>query len=548
MKRRSFSFFRLAMGLSILSVLLAGCAFAAETPVYGGVARWHEVANPPMLDPHMATDTTSNRTYSLMFDTLVTNSDDGQKIVPLLAESWSASPDGKVWTFKLRKGVRFHKTTEGGTPTANGGREVTAEDWKWTLERMIRDKSPRAYFIDFVEGYQEMVDGKAEEWSGVKVIDPYTLQFTLKTAFAPFVSVLAYPAFSVVPKEDVLKHGKDFRFHPVGTGAFTFELWQQDQRVVTKRNPDYWRKSESGEQLPYLDGVEIVVIPEGTVAWEEFKKGNINFMRDVPERLVAEARELLGEKFLYAPQPGIFYFGFNMRKEPFKDNKKLRQAMNYAIDRQRMNDLVMEGLFMPATGILPPSMPGFNKNLKGYGYDPEKAKQLMAEAGFPDGLELTMQVNQSVRNKEVAEATQAQLAEIGVKVNLQIVDWGVHLDMLDRGECEMYRMGWVVDYLDPDNFLFVNLSSRNPGIKGNYSFYENPEVDKLLDEARVITDQGKRIEMYQKAEEIIVEDAPWIFLLYYGNWVATQKYVEGAVLPAFGDYTMRMDNIWFSKQ
>jgi len=531
----------------VLSVLPAGGALAADAPEYGGIAKWHVVPNPPMLDPHMATDTTSARAYILMFDTLVTNSDDGQKILPWLAESWSVSPDSKVWTFKLRKGVHFHKETEGGKPTANGGREVTAEDWKWSFERMIRDKSPRAYFIDMIEGYQEMADGKAREWKGVKAVDKYTLQFTLREPFAPFISVLAYQALCVVPKEDVMKHGKDFKFHPVGTGAFTFESWKQDQKVTLNRNPNYWRKDAEGRQLPYLDGFEIVVIPESTVAWEEFKKGNINFINDVPERQVKEARELLGDNFLFAPQPGIYYFGFNMTKEPFKNNKKLRQAMNYAIDRERMNDLVMEGLFMPAAGVLPPSMPGFNKNLKGYDYNPEKAKQLLAEAGYPNGLEVTIQVNQSARNKAIAEAAQAQLAEIGIKMNIKIVDWGVHLDMLDRGECEMYRMGWVVDYLDPDNFLYVNLSSRNLGIKGNYSNYKNDEVDKLLNEARVISDQKKRIAMYQKAEEIIVDDAPWLFLFYYGEWIATQKYVRNAVLPAFGAYSMRMDDIWFSK-
>lgn len=533
--------------LSILVVLFCGAALAAEKPTYGGVLRWHEVSNPPKLDPHHATDTTSARVYMCMFDTLVTNSDDGQEIVPHLAESWSASPDGKVWTFKLRKGVHFHKATEGGKATANGGREVTAEDWKWSFERMISDKSPRAYFIDMIDGYQEMVDGKAKEWKGIKVVDKYTLQFTLKEPFAPFISVLAYQALSVVPKEDVLKHGKDFNFHPVGTGAFTFESWKQDQRVILKRNPNYWRKDAAGNQLPYLDGFEMVVIPESSIAWEELKKGNIDMMRDVPERQVAEARKLLGDNFLYAPQPGIYYFGFNMRRAPFKDNLKLRQAMNYAIDRERLNKLVMENLFFPATGVMPPSMPGFNKNLKGYTYNPEKAKQLLAEAGYKDGLEVTMQVNQSSRNKSVAEAAQAQLAELGIKMKIQIVDWGVHLDMLDRGECDMYRMGWVVDYLDPDNFLYVNLSSHNPGSKGNYSFYSNPEVDKLLDEARVITDQKKRLEMYQKAEEIIVDDAPWMFLLYYGNWIATGKHVRNAVLPAFGDYSMRLDDVWFAK-
>ena len=537
----------LLLVLAVAIALMCTPVFAAE-PVYGGAAKWHEVSNPPQLDPHMATDTTSARTALCMFDTLVTNSNDGQKILPWLAEKWDVSKDGMVWTFKLRKGVRFHKTTEGGKPTANGGREVTADDWKWSFERMIRDKSPRAYFIDCVAGYDEMAAGKAKTWSGIKAVDKYTLQFTLKKPFAPFLSVLAYNSLVVVPKEDVTKWGKNFSFHPVGSGAFSFDTWKQDQKLTLKKNPNYWRKDAKGKQLPYLDAFEMVIIPDGTVAWEEFKKGNIDMMREVPDRLVKDARKLLGKNLLEGPQPGTYYYGFNMSKPPFKDNKKLRHAFNYAVDRKRINDLVLEGLFFPAKGILPPSMPGYNKNLKGYEYNPEKAKQLMKEAGFPNGIEVTLQINQNIRHKAVGEAIQAQLAELGIKANIKVVDWGVHLDMLDRGESEMYRMGWVVDYLDPDNFLFVNLHSSNFGAKGNYSFYKNPEADKLMEQGRIETNHAKRMAIYQKAEQLIVDDAPWVFLFHYYNNVATQKWINGAKLPAFGDYTVRMDEVWTTKK
>ncbi|MBP9958123.1 MAG: ABC transporter substrate-binding protein [Synergistaceae bacterium] len=537
----------LLLVLAVAIALMCTPVFAAE-PVYGGAAKWHEVSNPPQLDPHMATDTTSARTALCMFDTLVTNSNDGQKILPWLAEKWDVSKDGMVWTFKLRKGVRFHKTTEGGKPTANGGREVTADDWKWSFERMIRDKSPRAYFIDCVAGYDEMAAGKAKTWSGIKAVDKYTLQFTLKKPFAPFLSVLAYNSLVVVPKEDVTKWGKNFSFHPVGSGAFSFDTWKQDQKLTLKKNPNYWRKDAKGKQLPYLDAFEMVIIPDGTVAWEEFKKGNIDMMREVPDRLVKDARKLLGKNLLEGPQPGTYYYGFNMSKPPFKGNKKLRHALNYAVDRKRINDLVLEGLFFPAKGILPPSMPGYNKNLKGYEYNPEKAKQLMKEAGFPNGIEVTLQINQNIRHKAVGEAIQAQLAELGIKANIKVVDWGVHLDMLDRGESEMYRMGWVVDYLDPDNFLFVNLHSSNFGAKGNYSFYKNPEADKLMEQGRIETNHAKRMAIYQKAEQLIVDDAPWVFLFHYYNNVATQKWINGAKLPAFGDYTVRMDEVWTTKK
>ncbi|MDR3279315.1 MAG: ABC transporter substrate-binding protein, partial [Synergistaceae bacterium] len=513
----------------------------------GGVLRWHEIENPPNLDPHMATDTTSARVAYCLYEYLVVNSIDGQNLEPQLAESWSASEDGLTWTFKLRPSVYFHKFTEGGKPTENGGREVTAKDWKWTFERMVRDKSPRAYFIDCIDGYQAFFDGTAAEWSGIQILDRYTIQFTLKEPFAPFVSVLAYNSFAVVPEEDVTKWGADFKFHPVGTGPFTFEEWRQDDRVILKKNPGYWGKDSAGVALPYLDGLEIVIIPDSTVAWEEFKKGNVDMMRDVPERLVKEARETLGSNFLEGPQPGTYYYGFNMTKEPYKSNKALRHAFNYAVDRERINELVLEGLWYPAKGILPPSIAGHDPNIKSYSYDPQKAKELMKEAGYENGFEATLTVAQNIRHRAIAEAIQAQVAELGIKLNIQVMDWGAQLDTLDRGETDIYRMGWVADYLDADNFLYVLQHSSNIGAKGNYSRYSNPEVDKLLEDGRVETDPAKRVEIYKKAEQLIVEDAPWVYLFYYYNNLAAQKRVGGAVLPAFGDYTSPMGVVWLNK-
>jgi peptide/nickel transport system substrate-binding protein/oligopeptide transport system substrate-binding protein len=283
----------------------AGSSTLSE-PAYGGTLRWREAENPSGLDPHMATDAVSARVSYCLFENLVANSVDGKSIVPLLAESWSSSEDGLTWTFKLREGVRFHKAAEGGKPTENGGREVTARDWKWSLERLVRDKSPRAYFIDCVEGYLELADGKSEEWSGIKAVGDYTIEFRLKKPFASFISVLAYNTFVVLPREDVEKWGGDFGLHPVGTGPFTFEEWKRDQSVTLSRNPDYWRSDENGGKLPYLGAWEMVIIPDSAAAWEEFKKGNLDMMRGVPERLVKECREFLGDSFLEGSRQGVY--------------------------------------------------------------------------------------------------------------------------------------------------------------------------------------------------------------------------------------------------
>ena len=254
-----------------LSVAFLVSGAVAQEPKYGGVLRWREVSDPPKLDPAMSTDTSSSRNVYLMFDMLVDNDPDGKRIVPRLAESWEASPDGKTWTFHLRKGVKFHRESM-GKPTLNGGREVKAQDWKYSFERLVKVNSPRAYFIDMVKGYKDFVDGKAKEWTGIKVIDDYTLQFDLDYPFSPFLSVLAYNTFVVVPKEDAEKWGKEFNFHPVGTGAFMLQRWDHDQRLVYKKNPDYWKKDSAGRQLPYLDGVEVVIIPDNTILTKSLKK------------------------------------------------------------------------------------------------------------------------------------------------------------------------------------------------------------------------------------------------------------------------------------
>jgi peptide/nickel transport system substrate-binding protein/oligopeptide transport system substrate-binding protein len=317
--------------------------------------------------------------------------------------------------------------------------------------------------------------------------------------------------------------------------------------VVLKKNEDYWRKDDAGNPLPYLDAVEIVILPDNTIAYQEFKKGNIDVLPNVPDEYYVEAKSEYGELLQERPWVGIYYYGFNNIKPPFKDNKKLRQAFNYAVNKELISELVLEGRYTPAKGVLPPGMPGYNPDLEGYSFDPDKAKKLLAEAGYPDGIEVQLQVNNDPRHRSVAEAIQAQLMSLGINLDISIVDWGVHLDMCERAETEIFRMGWVVDYMDPDNFLYVLLHSDNHGSKGNYSFYKNEEVDRLLAEARVETEWDKRMELYRRAEEIIVEDAPWMFLFHYTTSLLAHDYVKDIYLPAMGDYQTTLYNVWLEK-
>lgn len=513
---------------------------------YGGVWKDALMSNPPDLDPAQATDTTSSEMIYQIFEALVEYNNEGE-VTPLLATSWDISDDGTVYTFDLRDDVYFHETIEGGTPTANGGRKVTADDWVWTFNHIVdpETQSPRAYFIDMVVGYQEFRDGEVDHLTGVKALDDYTLEITIDRPFAPFLSVMTYNTFSVMPKEDVEKWGEEWNFHPVGTGAYKFEKWDQDSVLVMNKNENYWMTDEEGNSLPYMDSLEFRIIEDLTMMWNEFEIGNI-YQTEVDDPFYTNAKEKYGDNFMERPWLGTYYYGMNIEKEPF-DDVRVRQAMNYAINRKAMIDIVMNGRATPAKGVLPPTMFGYNPDLEGYSYDPEMAQELLAEAGYPDGLEVTLQYNTSTGHKRIAEALQSQYSQVGIDVNLKNVDWGSHLDSVERGEVPFFRMGWVADYNDPDNFLYVLLNSENIGPRGNYSRYSDPAFDEWTKQGRIQTDPELRKEVYQKAEKLVVEDAPWVFIYHYTTHSLVQPFVENYELPSFGQYSNKFRDVWLNQ-
>ncbi len=551
--------------LLLAALLVCGLtASVLAAPKYGGIWRDALNANPPDLNPVHATDTTSAEVIYQIFESLVEIDNEGN-IVPLLAESWTSNEDGTVFTFKLREGVRFHATTEGGKPTANGGREMTAEDVVWTFNHICDPavNSERAYFVDMIKGYADYREGITDHLAGVKALDKYTVQFELSYPFAPFISILGYNSFMILPREDVEKWGhREFNFHPVGTGPFKFEEWVQDSKVVLSRNENYWMKDADGNQLPYLDGIEFRIIVDHNIEWTEFLAGNLyqvyvddpyyeqaggTKMTVNPETGLKTAVTNLGV-FYERPQLGTYYYGMNVEKPPFND-KRVRQALNYAINREVLIDLVLNGRPSPAKGVLPPGMMAYNPDLAGYTYDPEKARQLMAEAGYgPNNpLEIDLYYNSSTLHERVAEAMQAQYAQIGVKLNLRVLDWGSLLDGVERGEYGMFRMGWVVDYPDPDNFLYVLLHSENIGPQGNYARFNNPRFDELTKLARLETDTAKRIQYYQEAERLVVEEAPWVFIYHYATFSMVAPFVRGYELPSFGQYANKFRAVWLDR-
>ncbi|MFQ5881740.1 MAG: ABC transporter substrate-binding protein [Candidatus Methylomirabilales bacterium] len=511
-------------------------------PRRGGTYRYTlGPSDPPSLDPVHITDTVSHAVASELFDGLVAFDQD-LNIRPAIARRWAVSPDGRSYTFDLRPGVRFHN-----------GREVTAEDFRYSFERLLhpQTRSERTWILEKLRGAREFMTGKASEVQGIKVLDPHQLQLILEHSFTPFLALLAYPAASVVPREEVERWGRQFSTHPMGTGPFRFREWHHDDLLVLEANSDYFQGA------PYLDRIVFRVMPDEMTRFQEFKAGNLEHT-DIPTGLfrVIQNDPSLRGMLVSRPSLGINALQFNLERPPFRGNRELRQAFNYVVDKGAVAKVILEGRVLPARSVLPPGMLGHNPKLRGYPYDKEKARRLLAEAGYEAGRglpALTLHYNTGLVNRKIAEFVQGALRKIEVKVELRELDWPAYLNLVDSGEAQFFRLGWLADYPDPENFLTVLFHSRNIGSKGNLSRYANSKVDALLDRADQSMEPGERARLYQEAEKIIVEDAPWIFLHYYSTDVLLQPWVKGLreqISPMDSSPTLgmvRMRKVWLEK-
>ncbi|MFN8460011.1 MAG: ABC transporter substrate-binding protein, partial [Anaerolineae bacterium] len=357
------------------------------------------------LDPAIGYDWTNWPTIKLVFDGLL-DYDDTTNVTPRIAESLpQISPDSTVYTFKLRKGVKFQN-----------GREVTADDVAYTITRVLNPKtgSPGAGFFVGIKGAQEFIDGKATSVAGIKVVDPSTVEFTLKQPDVTFLNKMALNFAFIVPKEEVEKAGENFGHAPVGTGPFKLKEWKPGQYLVFERNPDYFY-----EGLPHLDGVRIEVGVEPDVALLRLEKDEIQMMGDPPPgadwtRITTDPAWT--NRLERSPQVNTTYIAINTTTPPF-DNLKVRQALNYAIDKQRIVQL-LNGRVTIANQILPPLMPGYDPDYKGYEYDPEKAKALLAEAGFANGFETSIECISVEPQPKLCESFQQDLDKIGIKLTI----------------------------------------------------------------------------------------------------------------------------------
>jgi len=386
----------------MLGLALAGQPALAQEPKPGGAITITYKDDVATLDPAIGYDWQNWSMIKSLFDGLMDYEPGTTTLRPDLAESYEISDDGKVFTFKLRPGVKFHN-----------GREMTAEDVKYTLDRVTNPatQSPGAGFFASIAGYDEVAGGKAQSLSGVSVVDPLTVRIELSRPDATFLHVMGLNFAHVVPKEAVEEHGADFGRNPVGTGAYKLAEWTTGQRLVFEKNQDYWR-----EGVPYLDQITFEIGQEPVVALLRLQNGEVDIPGDgIPP---AKFQEVMNDpeqkaRVVEGGQLHTGYVTMNVTAEPF-DDVKVRQAVNMAINKDRIIQII-NGRAVPANQPLPPSMPGHMEDFEGYEYDPEGAKKLLAEAGLADGFETELFVMNTDPQPRIAQAIQQDLAAVGIK-------------------------------------------------------------------------------------------------------------------------------------
>ncbi len=500
-------------------------------PAYGDLLILGSIGDASNLIPMMASDSASHDVSALIFNGLL-KYDKDLKLIGDLAESWEVSPDGLVITFHLRRGVKWQD-----------GREFTAEDVLFGFETITNPSTRTAYAGDF------------KEVKEAKVLDPYTFRATYKRPFAPGLS--SWGSLVVLPKH--LLSGKDinttpFSRNPVGTGPFRFKEWKTGEKIVLQANPEYF------EGRPYLDGIVTRVIPDPATMFLELKSGGLDFMGLTPLQYSRQTethkmrRDFRKYKYLAF---AYTYMGFNMKEEKFRD-RRVRQAITYAIDKEEIIAGALLGLGLVATGPYKPDTAWYNPNVKKYPYDPEKAKQLLAEAGWksaaPGGtlmkegrpFDFTILTNQGNDTRaKCAEIIQRHLKGIGINVRLRTVEWSAFInEFIDKKNFESVILGWTVGQ-DPDIYDIWHSSKVGPK-ELNFISYKNPEVDTLLEKGRYTFDAKVRKSCYDRIQEILAEEQPYTFLYVpYALPLVSTRFQD--VQPAPAGISYNMDKWWIPK-
>lgn len=522
---------------------------------YGGIARLNEVENFKSLFPIAINEQVSLHLATQVYEGLVKYNQTDLSLLPALAYKWDVNNEQTEYTFYLRKGVKFH---DDPCFPEGKGREITAADFKACFDKLCTsDPANNQFdvtFKDRVEGANETFEasknGKKLPVSGVKAVNDSVLVIKLINSDASFLNVLAMPGCYLYAPEALTKYGADMRVKTVGTGPFVTETVKEGEVVILKKNQNYWGVDEHGNKQPYIDGIKWTFIREKKSEILEFKRGNLDMVYRIPVEMF---HELMGDLenaknrkaefiILNSTALNVNFYGFNCQSPTFS-KKEVRLAFNHAIDRRRIADFTIQGEGSAADyGMVPYyeafEKAGYNyKELNGYAYDPQKAKEYMKQAGYPDGKgfpKINLEINSGGgdRNILVAEVVQKMLKEnINVDITINTVPFAEHIDNAQSGKTDFFRYAWIADYPDPETFLTLFYGAHVPKNSQeksytNFSRYINPKFDSLFNAARLIADKKQRFETLMQAEQVMLNDAPAMPIFYDENFRLEQLNVR----------------------
>jgi dipeptide transport system substrate-binding protein len=511
-----------------LAVMLAATAASAKTLVFCSEG------SPENFYPGINTTGTSFDANKQVYDTIVAFERGGTKVIPALAERWDISKDGTVYTFYLRKGVKFH-SNKLFTPT----RDFNADDFMFSIERQWKENDP--YFKVTSPNHSYFNDmGMPKLLKSVDKVDEYTVKITLNQPEAPFLADMAMPHGGIQSKEyaiAMLKAGTPEKIdqEPLGTGPFQLVQYQKDALIRYKAFPQYWAGKAK------IDDLVFSITPDSAVRWAKLQKGECHVMPYPNPADVPAMRKDANVTVLEQPGLNVGYLAYNTQKKPF-DDVRVRKAVNMAINKQAIVDAVYLGTGTPATNPIPPTMWSYNKAIKDDPFNPEQAKKLLAEAGLKDGFAtdlwaMPVQRPYNPNARRIAELMQADLAKVGIKAEIKSYEWGEYRKRMQNGEHQMGMLGWTGDNGDPDNFLNTLLGCDSAKTNGsNVAKFCYQPFQELITKARVTSNIAERTKLYEKAQVIFKEQAPWFTIAHAVALKPVRKEVVDFRISPFGTH------------
>lgn len=486
------------------------------------VFRYNEHKNISSLDPAFSKDIADIWATNQLFNGLV-QMDDEMKVLPCIAKKWSISDDGLTYSFSLRNDVLFHKHKSFGNDAT---RTVIALDFEYSLNRLLDTQlaSPGSWVLQKVDSF--------------RAVNDTLFEIKLKQPFPAFLGLLTMKYCSVVPREVVEHYGNDFRSNPIGTGPFQFKRWEENLKLVFRKNPDYFESDSSGQRLPYLEAVAVTFLPDKQSEFLQFAQGNIDFVSGLDASYKDEILTASGQlremyvndiDMIRGPYLNTEYLAFYMdSKVPEMQSELIRKAVNYGFDRQKMMVYLRNGVGIPANGgFIPKGLPGYNESI-GFDYQPQKARELVSQFKKETGLqnpEITITTTSNYLS--FCEFIQREIQKTGLKVNVDVIPAATLKDAKANGKLDLFRASWVADYPDAENYLSLYYSKNFAPNGPNYSHFKNSQFDEWYEKSFTITDPEKRELLYSKMDSLIMQKTPVVVMFYDEVLRFTRKNVKG---------------------